>query len=200
LSGSGSITATAKSALCPLIKKVCRRCGQISSAGLDRIVRRIQEQLASANRKGQHPVIAIDEAHVIDDPQVFEALRLLLNFQEQNGMQFSLLFLSQSSLLSRIRRLDQLEDRLTVNCLLQPFSYDEAVAYVTHRLQAAGSTESVFSPEALETLYEESGGVPRKINRLADLALLVGYADDSRDISRPQAEAVVEEVAGLVSY
>ncbi len=173
---------------------------QISAGGLDRVVRRIREQLETANRRGQQPVIAIDEAHVIEDPQVFEALRLLLNFQEQGQMNFSLMFLGQQSLLSRIRRMDQLDERLTVNCLLQPFSYDETVGYISHRLQIAGTTEMVFNSESLETLFEESGGVPRKINRLADLALLVGYADDSREISRPQTEAVIEEVAGLVSY
>ncbi len=173
---------------------------QISRLALDGVVRQIQQQLRTANQSGRRPVIAIDEAHVIEDPQVFEALRLLLNFQQQGEMNFSLLLLAQRSLLSRIRRLDQLEDRLTVNCLLQPFTFDETKAYMTHRLQTAGATDPVFDPEALETLYEESGGVPRKINRLADLSLLVGYADDSREISRAQAQAVVEEVAGIVSY
>jgi type II secretory pathway predicted ATPase ExeA len=173
---------------------------QICGAGLDVIVRRIQQQLAAANERGQQPVILIDEAHTIDDPSVFATLRLLLNFQEQGHMKFTLIFLAQHSLLSRIRRLGELEERLTVNCLLQPFSFDETVAYIQHRLQAAGASEPVFGAESLETIFAESGGIPRKINRLADLALLVGYADDSRTISRPQAEAVAEEVAGLVSY
>jgi len=173
---------------------------QVSDAGMDVIVRRLQEQLAAANQEQRRPVIVVDEAHTISDPGVFEALRLLLNFQEQGEMNFTLLFVCQPSLINRIRRMGELEERLTVTCMLQPFNYDDTAAYIRHRLQVAGVSDPVFDDESLMTLFNESGGVPRKINRLADLSLLVGYADDSRLITKPQAEAVAEEVAGLVSY
>ena len=49
--------------------------------------------------------------------------------------------------------------------------------YVEHRMSAAGARKRIFVESALQALFECSGGVPRRINRLADLALLVGYAD-----------------------
>ena len=51
----------------------------VLGAGLDRIVRQIETLLLQYGRRNQHPVIVIDEAHVIEDQQVFEALRMLLN-------------------------------------------------------------------------------------------------------------------------
>jgi general secretion pathway protein A len=50
----------------------------------------------------------------------------------------------------------------------------------------------------MQPLYELSGGVPRRINRLCDLALLVGFADESSAISAEQVEAVAEELTAVV--
>lgn len=165
---------------------------------LDRTIRRIQDILALYAEQKRHPVIAIEEAHLIDDPQVFQALRLLLNFQPRYGGAFTLILSGQRDLLSRIRRLPQLEERLTVKCLLRPLSYEETLGYVTHRLQVAGVDESPFEPSTFDTLYELSGGIPRRINRLCDLALLVGFADSSTSITPGQLEAVSEELTAVM--
>lgn len=165
---------------------------------LDRTIRQIQEVLATYSQKKQHPVIAVEEAHLIDDPQVFQALRLLLNFQPQHGGAFTLILSGQRDLLSRVRRLPQLEERLTVKCLLRPLSYEETLGYVAHRLKAAGAEQQPFDPSAYDTLYELSGGIPRRINRLCDLALLVGYADNLGIITSEQLESVSEELAAVM--
>jgi general secretion pathway protein A len=67
-----------------------------------------------------------------------------------------------------------------------------------HRLEVAGCTRPVFTPSALESLYELSGGVPRRINRLCDLALLVGFADELPEITDVEMEAVGEELTTVV--
>lgn len=167
------------------------------ATSLDRIVHRIQIGLNSYNERGQHPVIAIEEAHLIDDPLVFQALRLLLNFQPRKGGAFTLILAGQRDLLSRIRRLPQLEERMTVKCVLRPLSYEETLGYITHRLKVAGVDQSPFDASAFDTLFELSGGIPRRINRLCDLALLVGYADGSSSISAAQIEAVSEELTAV---
>ena len=43
-------------------------------------VRRIRSALATWTGRGERPLLIVDEAHLIDDPATFEALRLLLNF------------------------------------------------------------------------------------------------------------------------
>jgi general secretion pathway protein A len=169
------------------------------SGGLDRTIRQLQQQLLQFSQRGKHPVILIDEAHLIDDPHVFQALRLLLNFQQQHGTAFTLILSGQRDLLSRVHRLPQLEERIGVKCVLRPLSYEETLAYITHRLQVAGSQQLLFEPGALDAVFELSGGIPRKINRLCDLALLVGYADGSATLSAEQLEAVSEELTAVVA-
>jgi type II secretory pathway predicted ATPase ExeA len=166
--------------------------------GLDRTLREIERLLGEFGDQGKHPVIIIDEAHLIDDPLVFQALRLLLNFQQHNRTQFTMIFVGQRELLCELRRIQQLEERLAVKCLLRPLTEDETVSYVSCRLQAAGAAKPIFDPEAMFALFELSGGVPRRINRICDLALLVGYADESTSITSRQIEAVSEELTAAV--
>lgn len=166
--------------------------------GLDRTIRMIQQQIQNFNTQGRHPVLLIDEAHLIDDQATFQALRLLLNFQPI-GLKFSLIFSGQNELLSRIRRIPQLDERLGVKCILRPMGYEETLGYVTHRIRMGGVSRALFAPDAMEALFELSGGIPRQINRLCDLALLVGLADNSEQVSAGQVEAVSEELTALVS-
>ena len=87
-----------------------------------------------------------------------------------------------------------MEARLNVKCLLRPFNLEETVSYVNHRLISAGATQEIFTSEALATLHQLSGGIPRKINRLCDLALLIGFAEEQLRINAPQIEAVCNEL------
>ncbi len=168
-------------------------------SGLDRTVREIEILLRKNGEQNRHPVIVIDEAHLIEDFQVFQALRLLLNFRHGEKCRFSLIFVGQNELLATVRRLGQLEERLAVKCLLRPLSAEETAAYVSCRLEAAGAPRPIFETAAMQPLYELSGGVPRRVNRLCDLALLVGFADESATISAEQVEAVAEELTAVVA-
>ena len=167
------------------------------TSGLDRTVRQLQQLFMHYTQRGQHPLIIIDEADLIADQQVFEALRLLLNFQQQKQVEFTLLFSGQCDLIPRLGRMGQLEERLAVKCLLRSLTREETAGYVAHRLQAAGARQPVFEDGALDSLFELSGGLPRRVNRLCDLALLVGFADETRQISAEQIHAVAEELTGV---
>ncbi len=162
--------------------------------GMDHTIRQIERQIKEYTGQGRHPVIIIDETHTIEDPNVLRALQLLLNFQNHATTNFTLIFLGERLLLSRLRRITQLDERLAVKSLLQPLSRDATARYVAFRLEAAGSTKTVFDQPAIDELFELSGGVPRRINRICDLALLVGYADGMTSLSAPQIEAVAVEL------
>ena len=160
---------------------------------LDCTIRQLERQFAEHNAHRRSPVLVIDEAHLIDDVQVFQTLQLLLNLQ-QKGADFSLILAGQRELLAKVRRIAPLDERLAVKCQLQSLNAEETTAYIQWRLELAGAREPIFSAEALEAVFEQSGGVPRRINHLCDMALLVGYADESATVSAAQVEAVCEEM------
>ena len=83
-----------------------------------------------------------------------------------------------------------LADRLTARCLLGPFTEAESSAYVLGRLAAAGAVAPLFSAEALSALHRAADGLPRRLNHLADLSLLIAYAE-----GQPQADARTVAIA-----
>ncbi|HWC91430.1 MAG TPA: AAA family ATPase [Pirellulales bacterium] len=164
------------------------------AAATDDSVRRIQHFLAENAAAGRHAVLAIDEAHLLDSPRTLETLRLLLNFETSGRPGMTLLLVGQPMLIPMVERLPQLDERMGVKCLLRPLTVEETMSYVQHRLALAGAQSSMFTSGALETVHRLSHGMPRRINRLCDLALLIAFADEQAMIEEAHIEAVSQEL------
>ncbi|GDY06885.1 MAG: AAA family ATPase [Planctomycetota bacterium] len=158
-------------------------------------LRIIERSLDEHTRARRHPVLIIDDAHLIDDPATLQALELLLNFQQPPQRMFSLILLGDRLLLSRLARLPRFDERLAVRAMLQSLSPDETARYIRFRLEVSSARNAIFDAEALAEIAELSDGVPRRINRLADLALLVGYADGRSQLTAEDVASVSEELA-----
>ena len=155
----------------------------------------IEQALIEQTRLGHHPVIVVDDAHLIEDSGTLQALELLLNFQQAPHCVFSLILLGDRLLLPRLSRMPRFDDRLVARAMLQPLSADETARYIRYRLEVSGARSSMFDAASLEEIAQLSGGSPRRINRLADLALLVGYADNRMSLTADDIAAVSEELA-----
>ena len=137
-------------------------------------------------------------AHLLDDSRTLEALRLLLNFQPEGQQGLTLLLVGQPGILPMLDHLPQLEERLAVKCLLRPLepARDGPVRRPPFASGRRGTRE-IFDPSALETLHRLTHGVPRRINRLCDLSLLIGYAEERSTIGGSQIEAISDELVNV---
>jgi type II secretory pathway predicted ATPase ExeA len=162
-------------------------------------IRRLEFCLHQNTAVDRHAVIVVDEAQLLEDCGSLETLRLLLNFEAHGRPSLTLLFVGQTNVVSAIGRLPSLDERIAVKTVLRAFTAQETAAYLRHRLKAAGSTRDPFTPDALEAIHYLSHGIPRQINRLADLALLVGYADHLPQLSPQDVEAVSEELVAITA-
>lgn len=160
---------------------------------LDQTLRHLEARLHQFTEQGRSPTIIIDEAHIVESPAIYRTFQMLLNYQEQ-GLSFSLLFVGDRPLAGQIGRFGALDERIPIRAVLQPLTRQETAAYVQHRLAVAGRKNTVFDEAAMTAVFELSGGVPRRINRLCDLALLVGYADQLPLLTAAEVEAVGEEL------
>jgi general secretion pathway protein A len=77
---------------------------------------------------------------------------------------------------------------------LDPFTPNETIEFVQHKIMAAGGDMWVFNQEALSELHRLSGGVPRKITNICDTALMLGYAAKAPEID---AEIVQQAAADV---
>ncbi len=166
----------------------------VATSSLQESVRGISNVLAENTRAGRHAVVVVDEAHLLSGREGFETLRLLLNFETDSQPGLTLLVAGQTGLLPQLDRMPGLEQRLGVKCLLRPFNLEETVSYISHRLTAAEAQAPIFDSAAMEAIYHLTHGVPREINRLCDLSLLIGYAEEQQQITAEHVEAVSEEL------
>lgn len=173
--------------------------GQYSpvTATIDQSVRRIERVLHAAAQAGKHAIIAIDEAHLLRESKSLEAIRLLMNFELGGQPLATFLLAGQTGLALAVRRLPALDERIAATCVLTRLAADETGRYIEHRLTAAGAKQAIFEPSAVETIHQLTHGIPRRINRLCDLALLVGYGEELPRINGEQIESIHQELIGL---
>jgi general secretion pathway protein A len=163
---------------------------------IDQSLRRIEHALTDHAKAGRHAIIVIDEAHLLRESRALETVRLLLNFEHDAQPLATYLLVGQTGLALDVQRLPQLDERLAVKCLLSRLTADETGAYIQHRLTAAGAKRPIFDATAVEEVHHLTHGIPRRINRLCDLALLVGYGEELRSLGKSQMQAIYEELIG----
>ena len=156
-------------------------------------INRFEALLRSAAAAEKQPVLVLDEAHLLADRRILEIFRLLLNFRHHEHSMFTLILVGNRSLLSVLEESPELQSRVGTQSLLQSLSIDETIAYIQFRLAAVGIQQQIFSYAALEAIHYGTGGNPRAINRICDLALLMGYALDRHEIGIEEVHTVLEE-------
>jgi general secretion pathway protein A len=160
----------------------------------DGILDALEAELRQLSSEDRHPVLMIDEAHLLE-VQHLQTLQLLLNYQQDPEIQFSLILVGQPELLPRVKRVGGLEARVAVRTTLTPLGIEECGEYVRHRMEIAGCPESPFSEATMATIHDLSQGVPRRINQLCDLALLIGFADELTSVSAVEIQSAAEELS-----
>jgi len=152
--------------------------------------------LLRENAAGRTVVLVIDEAQNLE-PDVLEQIRLLSNLETETDKLIQIILVGQPELGVMLRRSDlrQLSQRITVRYHLQPMDFDDACAYIRHRLEVAGfRAKELFSPRAVRKIYRFSRGFPRLINILCDRALLVAYTEDSKVVNGAMVDTATSEL------
>lgn len=161
------------------------------------ILQKINDHLYDNVSNGKHTVLIVDEAQVIDDPNTFEELRLLLNFQLNDRFMLTLIFSGQPELRDKTRHLPQLMQRIAVKYHLVPLDFEETVKYIDYRMAFAGSLKEVFTKDAMADIFSYTGGTPRKINNLGDLALAVAAGNRLEKVDSDVIRSIIDsETAG----
>lgn len=155
--------------------------------------RSLNDHLVANAQAGKGTVLMIDEAHTIKDETIFEDLRMLLNFQLNDRQLLALILLGLPELKEVIARQPSLDQRVAMRMKLSPFSEAETAFYIDFRLKRAKGTKRLFAKEAIKSIHQEAGGIPRTINNLCDLCLLEGSKRKAKEIDAALVRAVLAE-------
>ncbi len=161
---------------------------------IEESLRRLEYILADNVARKRHAIVVVDEAHLLEDSGLLEPLRLLLNLGAIGAPPFTLLLVGQPTLGPMVQRHGGFDERVDIKVLLPALSVAETADYIIHRLEAAGATREIFAADALKTAHQLTGGIPRRINRLCDLALLVGFANSQHTIDAESLHAIHGEL------
>ena len=133
---------------------------------------------------GRHVLLVVDEAQNLNI-QMLEDLRLLSNVNDGKQSSIQIILAGQPNLRSLLIRSDmqQLAQRVAVDYALEPLNEDESQSYVQHRLRVAGGEADLLTEYACSLVHQLSGGNPRLINQLCDLALMYGFGEGVHRIS-----------------
>ena len=155
------------------------------------ILHRVHEVLYENYEAGKETLVLIDESQLIEDPEVFEEIRLILNFQLNDAFLVTLLLVGQPQLADRVAGQSALDQRVAARGVVKPLQQQEVEQYIAHRLKTAGREEPAFADQAMDPIFEYSAGIPRKINNICDIALVVGF---SRKLSLIDADWIARLV------
>lgn len=153
-------------------------------------------------QNGKSSILIIDEAHLIEDTKTVEEIRLLLNFEANNRFLLIPILLGKPEMGEMIFK-SSLKERVAMQYCLSPLTCHQTGEYIYYRLNKAGlnktdSSQEIFTPETVRDIYTITGGIPREINRVCDLALLLGYGENSKVVDSALIRKAVENIKGSV--
>ncbi len=153
----------------------------------------LQDIIYKNHNDQKKTVILIDEAQIIKNKETFEELRLILNFQLNNKFLITLVLIGQPELLGKVKAIPQLEQRLGIKYHLAALDRKETEEYIKHRLSVAGAKSEIFTAEAMQAIYDHAQGLPRKINNICDMSLLIGFGQEVKEVDGGLIERIASD-------
>ena len=152
--------------------------------------------LISQTSKGKRCLLIVDEAQNLT-PRAVEELRMLSNFQFGNQALLQSFLVGQPEFREILQRpeMEQFRQRVAATCHIGPLDREETRGYMEHRLACAGSSgKPTFEVKLFDEIYKASGGIPRRINGLADRLLLAGFLTERTHLTAADLTEVVREM------
>ncbi|MGV6816303.1 MAG: AAA family ATPase [Thiotrichales bacterium] len=178
----------------PVRFDIWNRPGEIQRKSL---IDQLNQFLLEKHARGEQAVVVIDEAQNLTY-ETLEQVRLLTNLETGSQKLLKIILIGQPELRDLLNKpeLRQLNQRVTARYHLNALSAAETAHYVTHRLKVAGVERSIFKAAALKQLYRLSDGIPRRINLIADRALMGAYAQGLPMVDGKLIQKAAKEVTG----
>lgn len=159
------------------------------------LTRALQDALIERYAAGKRVVLLIDEAHAMP-AESLEEVRLLSNLESKANKLLQIALFAQPELDERLAATDmrQLRERITQHFNLAPLKQADVAAYLEFRLRAAGYRgPNPFTEAAITKITRVSEGLSRRINILADKALLAAFSSGSHQVDSQEISAAIAD-------
>ena len=183
------------------IMQVIARDLGISTARPGVSLETLQQELINRHAQGRQVVVLIDEAHAMPADSI-EEVRRLSNLETDDRKLVQLILCGQPELDTLLSKpsLRQVRDRVVYRLMLGNLSRNESSRYLTHRLSIAGWRGGrLFSALGEWLLLFDAGGRARRLNLVADKALLAAFAAGSKQVSARHVWLAIQDAGANFS-
>lgn len=160
------------------------------------VMHALQEYLLKRHAEGKRVVVFIEESQSMPIGTL-EEIRLLSNLETRSDKLLQIVLFGQPEFDETLRQqnIRQLRDRIAHSFKLEPLNEAEVSEYLAFRMKAAGYRgPAIFSARLVRQIARASSGLTRRINLIADKALLAAFADNTHTIGRRHIDAALKDV------
>jgi AAA domain len=150
------------------------------------MIQDLNEYLVQQLRSGRTVALLIDEAQKLSD-EALEGLCDLSNLETDEEKLLQIVLVGQPEIATKLNKssLRRIKQRITLHHRLYSLQTPAEVDhYIGHRLHIAGyQGPEIFTREAVEAIWQYSGGTPRLINIICDNTLALACVASRKRIS-----------------
>jgi len=166
-----------------------------STATAFALSRAVTDHIAANRYQQRATILLLDDADTAR-PEVNDQMAWLSQLDTSRDARLTIVLTAQPE---RLYRLDpRLLELADLRIDLEGWDADDTAAFVKQALAKAGRTTPIFSEAALVRLHELTGGIPRRVKQMADLALLAGAGGNLPQVEPATIDSVYREL-GVVS-
>ena len=173
---------------------------EISSQKSDKAsaLEQLNEFLIEKYAEKKKVLLIIDEAQNLSY-EALEEVRMLSNLHSEDQALIQIMMVGQPELIVKLQnpKMLQFTQRIAVNFHLEGLNLEETAEYIKFRLEKSGGHRDILTSEAIDMIYNLSGGIPRSINLLCQAALVYGFADEAETVDKTIIEQISEDKIGL---
>jgi type II secretory pathway predicted ATPase ExeA len=159
------------------------------------VMQALQAYLLKRHADGKRVVIFVEESQGMP-LATLEEIRLLSNLETKNDKLLQIVLFGQPELDDNLRQphIRQLRERITHSFGLVPLRVDEVREYLMFRLRAAGyHGPDLFTDPVVKHITRASGGLTRRVNLIADKALLAAFSENTHTLKARHVEAALKD-------
>ena len=164
-------------------------------AGHLEVMQMLHRYLLERHAQDRQVVMFVEESQSMPIATL-EEIRLLSNLETAHAKLLQIVLFGQPELEDNLSQphIRQLRERITHSFRLSPLKPDEIREYLNFRLRAAGYRgPDLFSPRVINAIARASQGLTRRVNLIADKALLVAFSEHTHTVTLKHIKAAVRD-------
>jgi type II secretory pathway predicted ATPase ExeA len=155
----------------------------------------LHDHLVKRHAEGRQVVVFVEESQSMP-VATLEEIRLLSNLETRQHKLLQIVLFGQPELDAILAQpsIRQLRERIAHSFSLQPLRTEEVSEYLTFRLRAAGYRgPDLFAPKLVRHIADATAGLSRRVNLVADKALLAAFAENTHTVKLAHVQAAVRD-------